>query len=624
VLVNYIKFLGRYEKKFLIIFNDVVLLNISLIISFFIIQKKIDFDISLLYLFYTPIFISIFQITQIYSNIIRYFSIDNIRQITFGITLYFIIVSIFSALFIDEKSLIILNLIHVLLLFFFLVYGRIIAFYLVNQKKNNKNKIKVAVYGAGKGGYELINSMQQSNKYEVIGIIDDDEKKQNRKILNIKIYNPTDIDYLIQTYNFRELIIAIPSLDLDSKRRIIQKIVNKNLLVRTLPTLTDIISNKVSLLDIKKLDEIDILDRKIIIDNNEISKKIKNQNILITGSGGSIGSELSLQCITNKPNLLIIIDHSEYNLYTIEKKLTKIKKDLNLKTQIVPILISVQDRDGIKEIFEKYSINLIYHAAAYKHVNLGEKNQIEFLKNNIYGTLNIAELAYEYECNNFVLVSTDKAVRPSNIMGASKRFSELIVQGISNKNDSSKTIMSIVRFGNVIGSSGSVIPLFQSQISEGGPITITHPEVTRYFMTIPESVSLILLSSCIAKGGEVYVLDMGKPIKIFDMASKIVSLSGLKITNNIKENGNGKIGINYIGLKKGEKLHEELFIGNNLTRTNIKDIFVANEEYIEWSKLILIIKKLQSAINSRENNSVIQILESCIEDFKTIDVINEN
>ena len=456
-----------------------------------------------------------------------------------------------------------------------------------------------------------------SDKYQLIGFIDDDISKKNSMINNFKVHHTRDIDAVLKSNKVSDILLSIPSLSFSQKRQIISNLEKFNLNLLIVPDLSDILSGKVSLTDIKQLDINSLLDRQINVSNYGLSNNFHNKTVLITGGGGSIGSELCRQILNFNPKKIIIVDNNEFNLYKINTALENLKNKKNITTIIETELINIGDLKSLKNLFYNVSPNFVYHAAAFKHVALVENNLIEAVKNNVFGTLNIINCSIEFNVNEFVLVSTDKAVRPSNIMGATKRVAEMIVQAkVSQVNDKKK--FSIVRFGNVLDSSGSVISIFNSQIASGGPITVTHSEVSRYFMTIPEAASLIIHAGSFSKGGEVFVLDMGEPIKIIDLARKIIRLSGLKEKN--KFNIDGDIEISIIGLRKGEKIYEELLIGDNPVKTTNPYIMKINEEYLDWTDLDLKLKELKEQVEIFDKELVLSSLKNVVNDFNHLNI----
>src|SRR6185437_2270261 len=419
----------------------------------------------------------------------------------------------------------------------------------------------VAIYGAGEAGVQLTLSLAHGSKYIPLFFVDDDESKWGSTIRGIKVYAPQKLHFLSKRFSIKRVLLAIPSSNISRRREIIKQMEHESLYVQTLPGINDIISGDIKFSDLKNIEIEDLLGREMVPPNvNLLRKNIQDKNVLITGAGGSIGSELARQIAKLNPQRLVILDSSEFALYSIHQEL--ISKFPYLK--IMDILGSVINSGTVNAAVQNYKIDTIYHAAAYKHVPIVELNPLSGLENNVLGTLVVANAAAKYNVANMILISTDKAVRPTNVMGASKRLAEQVLQAFA-KEHNSNTVFSMVRFGNVLGSSGSVVPLFKQQITQGGPITVTHPEIIRYFMTIPEAVELVIQSGSMASGGEVFVLDMGQAVKIVDLARKMVYLSGLTIKD--ESHPDGEIEIRYTGLRPGEKLYEELLIGNNPTKT---------------------------------------------------------
>lgn len=441
------------------------------------------------------------------------------------------------------------------------------------------------IYGAGHSGMQIASALRQSGQYFLAGYIDDSPQYQGSSINGLMVFGPDEIGRLIDTHGVSDILLAMPSIGRSRRNEILANLRRHQVHVRSLPDLVDLALGRVTVLDIKELAPDDLLGREPVIPNQELlEKNILNKVVLVSGAGGSIGSELCRQILQSSPSQLLLLDHSEYNLYRIESELrAHLGAQASVKTELIPLLGSVRDASRLGHIFKCWQIDTVYHAAAYKHVPLVEHNPAEGLQNNVLGTLNLAQVAKNHGVAYFVLISTDKAVRPTNVMGATKRFAELILQALADLQDGSKTCFSMVRFGNVLDSSGSVVPLFRDQIKAGGPITLTHPEVTRYFMTIPEAAQLVIQAGAMAKGGDVFVLDMGEPIKIYDLAHRMIELSGLAVLN--QETGVGDIEIVISGLRPGEKLYEELLIGENPIPTTHPRIMMAREDFLPWSEI---------------------------------------
>lgn len=498
----------------------------------------------------------------------------------------------------------------------------------VNEARYSRPKATALIYGAGSNGRQLNAALASSHEILVKGFVDDDLSLQGSTINNVPIYGGNKLSDLIQHLNITDIILAIPSAGQRRRSEIISSLSGYGVRVRTLPALFNMSSGQVSSSDMHELDMNDLLGRQVVPPNIDLlEKNIKNKVILVTGAGGSIGTELCHQIINLSPKSLVLVDSSEHALYLISQKLENIvggqeyldkNPDSNktLPIKIFPYLASIRDRELITHIFANHRPETVFHAAAYKHVPLLEQNVSEGIRNNVYGTLICAQIARKFCVSNFVLISTDKAVRPTNVMGASKRIAELILQSMNQLASEGvhHTKLSMVRFGNVLGSSGSVAPLFGAQIKSGGPITLTHPEVTRYFMTIPEAAQLVIQSSAMAIGGDVFVLDMGEPVRIYDLALKMIYLSGLIVKD--EKNLNGDIEIKITGLRPGEKLYEELLIGDNPQSTVHPKIMKAHEEFLPWDELEVELEKLNAAVETGDYHSVQNSLKKLVPGYQ--------
>jgi UDP-N-acetylglucosamine 4,6-dehydratase len=464
----------------------------------------------------------------------------------------------------------------------------------------------VLIYGTGRVGLELASSLAHNNDIRVLGIIDDDQTLHSHFIQNLKVLGDrTEIEKIRAKVNPLEVLIAI-TMPPDSRKELLKYLEDKNVLVRTIPSLNEITSREVTIDDLRDIYITDLLERKTIKPEHKLlTNAVSNKNILITGAGGSIGSELCRQIIPLNPKSIILFEHSEHSLYTINRELLNQSAKQNLSINIVPVLGSITNKQRVEETIKSFKVDTIYHAAAYKHVNLIEHNIREGILNNIFGTYSVAQAALDLNVESFILISTDKAVRPTSVMGATKRIAELITLGLSQKSESQRPTLKqttrfvIVRFGNVLGSSGSVIPLFQQQIASGGPITITHPEVTRYFMTVSEASQLVIQAGAMGGNRNVFVLDMGNPVSILSLAKQLVYLSGHILKSDENAMHDSGIEIQYTGLQKGEKIHEELFIGDNITNTDHPMILKAQEDYLSWPE----IEKIMETLDSRHNLS---------------------
>ena len=472
---------------------------------------------------------------------------------------------------------------------------------------------KVLIYGAGSAGRQLANALANSYEMRVVGYLDDDDRLHGHVLNGLAIYSPQDLPGLVVSLGISDVLLALPTANRKRRNEILALMQQAQVSVRTLPSVMELAQGKVSTEDVRELDIDDLLGRESVAPNHILlGRNVTRKVVLVTGAGGSIGSELCRQILKLKPQTLLLVDQSEYALYEIHQELLDKSQALGQGvTQLVPLLASVRDTERMREVITTWSPNTIYHAAAYKHVPLVEHNPAEALKNNVFGTRTVAQLAVEHGVDDMVLVSTDKAVRPTNIMGASKRLAELVLQALAA--EPGKTTFSMVRFGNVLGSSGSVVPKFRQQIKNGGPITLTHPEVTRFFMTIPEAAQLVIQAGAMAKGGDVFVLDMGESVKIMDLAQRMIQLSGL--TLRTEDNPDGDIGIEITGLRPGEKLYEELLIGNDPQPTLHPRIMKASEEKMAWPDLQDSLNAMQVALDVNDVGVLRRMLEQLVSGY---------
>lgn len=490
----------------------------------------------------------------------------------------------------------------------FVVGSRIYANYLLGTKTSEKN---VVIYGAGSAGMQLAEALKVSSELQPIAFLDSNKSLHDTYVGGIKILNPRKLRKLILRDKVDEVLIAMPSASKSTLRYLLNEIESYSIKVRILPGLAELAQGKVLVSELKEVEISDLLGRyEVEPDQELLNSNIKDKVVLITGAGGSIGSEIARQVAVNNPNKLILLDNAEYSLYVIRNEIEPMVSDLRLYS----ILANVNNQMRIEEVCKVFGVDTIYHAAAYKHVPLVEENPFEGVFNNILGTLSCVNAAIECGVETFVLISTDKAVRPTNIMGATKRFSELILQSFSMEENIKKaTRMTMVRFGNVLGSSGSAIPLFQKQIKEGGPVTVTDPEIIRYFMSIPEAAELVIQAGALGKGGDVFVLDMGEPVKILDLAKRLINLSGLELKD--KNNQDGDIEIIFTGLRPGEKLYEELLIGDNVTSTQHKQILRAEEDFISKAEIDRYIDLLKQSLEDNDVISLKRTLEDSVPEY---------
>ena len=466
-------------------------------------------------------------------------------------------------------------------------------------------KVRIAIYGAGDAGKHLAIALANSSEYRPVAFIDDKKELHGATIGSIKVFDSAGLRDLIADKSISKVLLAMPSLTKSQQRAILDKLEPLKIKILVTPSIDSIINGLAQMQDVREIEIEDLLGRDAVEpDHDLMSMCIAGKSVMVTGAGGSIGSELCRQILRQRPSRLIMLDLSEFALYSIEQELQGLRKSLSIHAEIIPFLGSVLDAEKCTKILQTFNVETVYHAAAYKHVPLVEHNPIEGIRNNALGTLSMARSAMAAGIKCFVLISTDKAVRPSNVMGSSKRLSELILQAFSREQNQTRFCM--VRFGNVLGSSGSVVPLFRKQIMAGGPITITHPEITRYFMTIFEAAQLVLQAGAMCKGGDVFVLDMGDPVRIVDLAKRMVHLSGLEIKS--AHAPDGTIEIHFVGLRPGEKLYEELLIGANVGGTEHPLIMRAQEAEIAWPKLQELLRELESVCDQFDHEAVRALL----------------
>jgi FlaA1/EpsC-like NDP-sugar epimerase len=501
------------------------------------------------------------------------------------------------------------------------------------QKSFHRAQPVALIYGAGSAGHQLALSISSNKEMLVKGFIDDDPHLQGSTINGISVHPDTGLHDLIHRLDITDVLLAIPSASQNRRSEIITSLNGCGVRVRTLPGPIDLVTGRVRISDLHDLDMNDLLGRAVVPPEVRLlEKNIRNQVVLVTGAGGSIGSELCRQIIKFSPKSLVLLDSSEHALYLIYEELKRIITGINedhlvnggddqaslphpaLPIKLVACLTSVRDSDLLRKIFRAHQPTTVFHAAAYKHVPLVEQNLVEGIRNNVFGTFTCAQASLECGVSNFILVSTDKAVRPTNIMGASKRIAELVLQAMADTKGDHSTNFSMVRFGNVLGSSGSVAPLFSAQIAAGGPITLTHSEVTRYFMTIPEAAQLVIQASAMAIGGDVFVLDMGEPVRIHDLAVKMVYLSGLLVKDEAHPHGD--IEIEVTGLRPGEKLYEELLIGDNPQPTAHPKIMKAHEEFLAWDELQQELEKLNVALDASDAQLIRGVLKKLVPGYR--------
>ena len=620
--LNYMTSLHRYLKRIIIILTDAILCVISTWLAFVLrLEEFILYNDFNLYPAVISIIIAIplFWLFGLYRTIYRYTGISMISTILAATFLYglifFLIIGVYGIQsvpnYIGQAVPRSIGVLQPMLLFFSIIGLRLSVKYILIKNLNIRdkpdNKKNVIIYGAGDAGRQLVVALENNYEFEVVGFLDDNDQLHRQIILGKVIYSPSKLKKLIKKKNISVVFLALPTIDRSKRNRIIEKLNSFKLIVKTLPSISEIIDGRVSVSDIKDLNIDDLLSRDQVKPNiSLLNKNINSKTVAVTGAGGSIGSELCRQIVKLKPNKLILLELNEYSLYKIYEELILLNKNL----KIISLLANVQDQIKLELIFEKFQVNTVYHAAAYKHVPLVEENICEGVKNNVFSTLAIAKASVNKNVSNLVLISSDKAVRPTNIMGATKRLSELCMQAIHNHIESCNTNFSIVRFGNVLDSSGSVIPKFKNQIKLGGPVTLTHKNVTRYFMTITEAAQLVIQAGAMGKKSEVFLLDMGESVKIKDLIYKMINLSGFTVRDS--NNPEGDIDIKIIGLRPGEKLYEELLVGDNPQNTDHSKIKKTNDSFIPFIQLEKELNILKTFLNENKVDQVKKLLEKLI------------
>ena len=551
----------------------------------------------------------IFYYYGLYRSVTRYVGFDTLWSIFQAVSIYSLV---WGTFFLGghgwPRSVVLINWILTILTIASLRF--FMKWVLAERKKNTKKRKRALIYGAGSAGVQLASALNYSHEYRVVGFVDEAKGLQGVHILGLDVFPSIDIDDVINKLKIDDVLLAIPSSARAKRFEIIASLEAFPVNVRMLPSVSDLAGGRVTADDLEKVSIEDLLGRDPVPPNKKLlSKAVTGKIVVVTGAGGSIGSEICRQIINLKPKRLVLYEMSELALFSIEKELSNYNSS---QIEIYPVLGSVNNEDRLNSIFKHFKVDTVYHAAAYKHVPMVEFNNTEGVNNNVFGTLSCAQSAINNDVETFVLISTDKAVNPTNTMGATKRCAELILQALSKKQSGTK--FTIVRFGNVLNSSGSVIPLFKNQIKDGGPVTVTDKRMTRYFMMTSEAVELVIQAGAMGEGGDVFVLDMGKPVEINLLAKKMIQLSGLEIKDI--SNPNGDIEIKYTGLRPGEKLFEELLIGDNTIETDNALIMRAREDMLPWDELKLILEKLKKEVESGNNEKIRKLLIQLVPTFK--------
>ena len=624
-LLDRILSLPRYAKRAIAISTDIFLcifctwLAFTLRLEEIIILNDFNFYPALISIIFV---LPIFWLFGLYHTIFRFTGLSiifNVLTSTFvyGL-LYFSIIGIYSIPEVPRS----IGIIQPMLLFFFIISSRLGVKFILNNNfdiKKPLSKKNLLVYGAGRTGRQLVIALENSPEFKVMGFIDDNEQLHRQSLLGQTIYPPSMLEVLIKNKGISLVFLALPNANRNKRNSIIANLKRYQLIVKTLPSISEIVDDKITISDIKDLNIDDLLNRdEVKPDMNLFNKNINSKIVAVTGAGGSIGSELCRQIIRLKPYKLLLLELSEFALYKIQDEL----KNYEPNIKIIPLLVNAQDQKKLETIFEIFKVDTVYHAAAYKHVPLVEENICEGVKNNVFSTLAVTKASVLKKVSNLVLISSDKAVRPTNIMGASKRLSELCMQGIHKNQQNISTHFSIVRFGNVLESSGSVIPKFKKQIKEGGPVTLTHKNVTRYFMTITEAAQLVIQAGAMGKNSEVFVLDMGESVKIKNLIYQMIELSGLTVKDN--KNPSGDIEVKITGLRPGEKLFEELLIGDNPQKTHHPKIQKINDPFIPFDQLEKHLDNLKSLLEKNNSIEVKDLLEKILRSYNSNSEIVDN
>ncbi len=613
--------LDRWIKRAIVIALDAVLCVFAVWIAFslrlgswMLWNDSIAITILLSLLFWLPIFF----LSGVYRVVFRFAGAGTIFGLAKAVAVFTIPMLVVFGFYVIPGVPRTIALLHPILFFFLLALSRIVIRYLLvdilNMQTYQGVRRNVLIYGAGNSGQQLAASLRGEPSMILKAFMDDNENLAGQKLNGVPVFSSKMLEKVLHRYSITDVLLAFPNASRAEQKRIITSMSQYSLKVKMLPRLSHILDDKVSISDLRDVSVEDLLGRSSVKpDLSLMVHTVAGKTVMVTGAGGSIGSELCRQILKQNPNRLILAEISEVGLYFIDQELTDevARSNDKIQVEIIPELVSVVERPQMKRLFEKWQPETVFHAAAYKHVPLVEANPLAGLKNNIFGTLNAALEAELTGVAHFILVSTDKAVRPTNVMGASKRCCELVLQALSHRG--SKTRFAMVRFGNVLGSSGSVVPHFMRQIKQGGPITVTHRNITRYFMTIPEAAQLVIQAGAMAKGGEVYVLDMGESVRIIDLAESMINLSGLSIKN--ASNPNGDIEIIEIGLRPGEKLYEELLIGDNPQSTAHKKIMKAEESFLPWPELEDHLKIMQKNLAEGNSEAAISLLKTLVPEF---------
>jgi FlaA1/EpsC-like NDP-sugar epimerase len=583
--------LPRATKRLVMLLADIVALPICLFAAVWLVTPEFLPALPP-WLFAVPIVVGLpgLRVWGFYRSVVRFMGLELVEAAVKGVTLVSLALLLFIAALDNWPDAVRASATFWFLGMVYVVGSRLLVRWLLQSR--NAAGDRIVIYGAGDAGAHLMSALAGRGEFVPVAFVDDNPALRGAVINGLEVHSPVTLPSFIEELGVSRVLLALPSVSRRRRLEIINQLEQLPVHVQTMPDTGDLVSGNARVDDIREVDITDLLGRDAVPPVPKLLDAcLRGKSVMVTGAGGSIGSELCLQIARLGPKRLVLLDLSEAALYTIDQTIQDFAQRKSLDVEIVALIGSAHHQNRVKEVLEAYSIDTVYHAAAYKHVPLVEHNMIEGVHNNVFGTLHTAEAAISAGVKSFVLVSTDKAVMPTNVMGATKRFSELVLQGLNQRG--SNTTFSMVRFGNVLASSGSVVPLFRDQIRNGGPVTVTHPEIYRYFMTIPEAASLVLQAGSMAKGGDVFVLDMGKPVRIRDLAEKMIHLMGRTVRGD--DNPDGDIEIRYTGLRPAEKLYEELLIGNNVMGTEHPSIMRAEEDFMLWEDLKPLIDQLWTA-----------------------------
>ncbi|HEJ2457730.1 TPA: polysaccharide biosynthesis protein [Vibrio cholerae] len=624
--LNFIWNLSRVNKRIISVMVDAFFIIFSFYSAYWVRVGNVEIihSDSIPYLLATVIVVTILSFTRLglYRAILRYLTFHALAVVSVGALISAASVAI-AAFYFDAPVPRSLPIIYGTFLCLLCGGSRLIVRVLVSGL-NGKGRKVVLIYGAGSAGRQLAIALRNSENYKVVGFIDQDKTLENTVIMGLQVYDISRAAYLVDKYDVTQVLLAVPSASRARRKKILESLIDLSAEVLTVPDMKDIVEGKASIDQLKDVAIEDLLGRDPVTPQQCLMESnILGKVVMVTGAGGSIGSELCRQIVRQKPKALVLFELSEFGLYQIDRELKQLMEAEGLHVEIIPLLGSVQRINRLVVTMKSFKVQTVYHAAAYKHVPLVEYNVVEGVRNNVFGTYYAAQAAIEAGVESFVLISTDKAVRPTNVMGTTKRMAELGLQALAEQENlkAKGTRFCMVRFGNVLGSSGSVVPLFKRQIEAGGPITVTHPDIIRYFMTIPEAAQLVIQAGAMGKGGDVFVLDMGEPVRITDLAVNLIQLSGLEVKD--EQHPYGDIAIEFTGLRPGEKLYEELLIGDNVQKTAHERIMTANERYLPLAEFEQHLNELDKACHAFNHERIRELLLEAPTDFNPTDGIGD-